>query len=328
MGMNPLAQRPWLITGAAGFLGSHVVEELLGQGMTVIGVDDLSSGRSEHLESFRKRLGFRFVLGDTRNVTAMSALLEKWRPITVIHLAAVHFIPAAVADPAFTISLNVHGTQALLTACRAGGVERFWFASTADVYAPAETAHSEDSPVAPMNIYGLSKWMGEQLVALEARYRPQVRFVIGRLFNLYGPRETNPHFIPEIMRHFRACPDEPLRLGNLWPGRDLVPVRDAARAIIDTLHRAPVGITTLNIGTGTAWSMQQVVDLVSELLGRHSEIDTDPAKIRHVERNHLQADVERLRQLIGWTPHANLRRGMAELLSAEGIHVNADLAKP
>jgi UDP-glucose 4-epimerase len=200
-------------------------------------------------------------------------------------------------------------------------VERFWFASTADVYAPGESAHAEDSPVTPFNIYGLSKWMGEQLVTLEAGYQPRGRFMIGRLFNLYGPRETNPHIIPEILRHLRARPKEPLALGNLWPRRDLVPVRDAARAIIDTMQRAPVGVTTLNIATGATWSMRQVVDLIADLLGRRSHIGTDPAKVRPTERKHLQADVARLRQLIGWTPHANLRQGLTELLRTEGMSV-------
>jgi UDP-glucose 4-epimerase len=163
--------------------------------------------------------------------------------------------------------------------------------------------------------------MGEQLVALDASYQPRARFIIGRLFNLYGPRETNPHLIPEILRHFRARPEEPLALGNLWPRRDLVPVRDAARAIIDTMHRAPIGVTTVNIATGVAWSMRQVVELITDLLGMRSHIGTDPAKVRPTERKHLQADVARLLQLIGWTPHANLRQGLTELLREEGMSV-------
>jgi UDP-glucose 4-epimerase len=317
--MSVLCERPWLVTGAAGFLGSHVVEELLDQGMRVVAVDKLSSGRAGHLQPFLGRPGFALAVEDIRNVAGMIAVFKQWRPAVVVHLAALHFIPAAVADPALTLNINVQGTQAVLSACRAAAVEHVWFASTGDVYAPAEGAHAEDGPLAPFNIYGVSKWMGEQLIALEAGFQRQGRFVIGRLLNLYGPGETTPHFIPEILRHFRERPEQSLCLGSLWPRRDLVPVRDAARAILATMHRAPLGVTALNIATGVAWSMQQVVELISELLEWRVQLQIDPAKIRPFERKHLQADVTRLQNLIGWTPHANLRRGLEELLSIEGI---------
>ena len=163
----------------------------------------------------------------------------------------------------------------------------------------------------------MPKAFGEQLVALEARVRPEARFFIGRLFNLYGPRETNAHILPEILVQLRADPDAALRLGSLWPKRDLVPVEDAARAVLATLDAAPVGVTTANIATGVAVSMREVLDLIGELRGKPLRIETDPAKVRPVERGHLQADVTELRGMIGWTPHTDLRRGLAELLAAE-----------
>jgi UDP-glucose 4-epimerase len=206
----------------------------------------------------------------------------------------------------------------VLSAARAAQVERIWFASTGDVYVPNERPHHEiNSPTGPFNIYGLSKLMGEQLVALESRIRPHARFVVGRLFNLYGPRETNPHILPEIIGQIRDNPTAPLRLGSLWPRRDLVPVGDAARAVIATLDTAPTGITTVNVATGVAVSMQEVLDLIGELRGRPLAIETDPAKMRPVERGHLQADVTKLRAMIGWTPHADIRRALADLLTLE-----------
>src|SRR5262249_2651386 len=146
--------------------------------------------------------------------------------------------------------------------------------------------------------------MGEQLVALESRQRPGARFVVGRLFNLYGPRETNPHILPEVLRQLRQAPDAPLRLGSLWPRRDLVPVRDGARAVVETLAQAPAGLTTFNVGTGVTWSMQEVLDLLGELRGAQLRVQTDPAKVRPVERAHLRADVRRLREFLGWVPRA------------------------
>jgi UDP-glucose 4-epimerase len=306
------------VTGAAGFLGSHVVEHLLARGTPIVAVDDFSAGHESFLAAHLGKPGFTLAKQDIRDAAALQQLFQTHRPSVVVHLAALHFIPACNADPARTVSLNVHGTQSVLSAARSVGAERFWFASTADVYAPNEQPHREsDTPVAPFNIYGLSKFMGEQLIALEARTRPDARFVVGRLFNLYGPRETNPHILPEIFDQLRANPDATLLLGSLWPKRDLVPVSDAARAVIAVLDAAKPGVTTVNVGTGVAVSMQAVLDLIGELRGKPLRIETDPAKVRPVERGHLEADVTKLREQIGWVPHADLRRGLAELLAAE-----------
>ena len=311
--------RPWVVTGAAGYLGSHVIDMLLARGTPVLAVDNLLTGKEAHLNRHRSAVEFTRANQDIRDVQSLELLFKHHRPAAVIHLAALHFIPVCTADPALTISLNVHGTQCVLSAARAGGIERFWFASTGDVYAPDDRPHHEvQSATSPFNIYGLSKLVGEQLVALEARIRPEAHFVIGRLFNLYGPRETNPHILPEILAQLRANPDTPLRLGSLWPKRDLVPVADAARAVIATLDAAPQGLTTVNVATGVAVSMRSILDLLGEIRGKPLMIETDPAKVRPVERGHLQADVSKLREMIGWVPHSDLRRGLAELLTAEG----------
>ena len=316
--MTAATVRPWAVTGAAGYLGSHVVEHLLARGTPVLAVDDLSTGRAAYLDAHWSNPLFTLAEQDIRDAAALRTLFELHRPAAVVHLAALHFIPTCAADPPLTVSLNVHGTQCVLSASRAAGVERFWFASTGDVYVPDEKPHHEtNSATGPFNIYGLSKLIGEQLVALEAKARLEARFVVGRLFNLYGPRETNPHILPEILSQLRANSDATLRLGSLWPKRDLVPVADAARAVIETLDAAPLGVTTVNVATGVAVSMQHVLDLIGELRGKPLAIETDPAKVRPVERDHLQADVTKLKQMIGWTPHSDLRRGLDELLRSE-----------
>jgi UDP-glucose 4-epimerase len=310
----------WVVTGAAGFLGSHVVELLLQRGVAVLGLDDFSGGKRQFLAPYLGHPHLTLLQQDIREVEALRRLFEQYRPVAVIHLAALHYIPACTADPVRTISLNVLGTQCVLTAARETAVERFFFASTGDVYLPSEQPHHEErSPTGPFNIYGLSKWMGEQLVQMEGRQRPQGRFVIGRLFNLYGPRETNPHILPEILGQLRRSSHQSLHLGHLWPKRDLVPVADAARAVVELMERAEVGVTTVNIATGVAVSMQEVVEILGQLLGRTLRVVTDPSKIRPVERPHLQADVTRLRHLLGWTPHADLVRGLAELLRHEAL---------
>jgi nucleoside-diphosphate-sugar epimerase len=119
--MNP---HSWLVTGAAGFLGSHIVEQLLLRQVPVIGVDNLSSGRWQFLAPFATHPLFEFVCKDIRDEATLTELCRRNCPDAAIHLAALHFIPAAMRDHGFAVSLNVHGTQSLLTACRESNTRR------------------------------------------------------------------------------------------------------------------------------------------------------------------------------------------------------------
>jgi UDP-glucose 4-epimerase len=295
-----------------------VVEHLLSRRIPVIGLDDLSTGRLEFVAPFVRDRLFAFVRGDVRDEDAVAQLCRSERPGSLVHLAALHFIPAAIRDPALTMSLNVHGTHCLLRACRAAPVVRFWFASTGDVYRSAQRAHEECDEIAPLNVYGLSKWMGEQLLHREVESDPRRRAIIGRLFNLYGPRETNQHIVPEILSQVRSG-SEVLWLGDLTSKRDLVPVADAAKAVVETLEQSTAGVSIVNVGTGVSVSMREVVDRIAELTGRPLRVEMDSSRLRPVERPHLQASVERLRAMIGWVPHGDLRRGLRDLLRQEGV---------
>ncbi len=311
--------QPWLVTGAAGFLGSHVAEHLLLQQVPVIGLDNLSTGQWQFLAPFASDRNFKFVCQDIRDEAALTVLFKRERPGTVIHLAALHFIPAAMRNPGLAVSLNVHGTQCVLSASREADVPRVWFASTADVYPSSDHPHHESTTCGPFNIYGLTKWTGEKLVHLEASAHPERHFVVGRLFNLYGPRETNPHILPEIISQIRNSRSRVLRLGNVSSKRDLVPVADAARAVVEMVEKSVPGVTTVNVGTGISVSMQEVVERISSITRQPLTIETDPSKVRAVERPYLQADVAALRSMIGWVPHGDLSRGLRELLLFEGV---------
>ncbi|MDX2036056.1 MAG: NAD(P)-dependent oxidoreductase [Isosphaeraceae bacterium] len=314
-----MSDRPWLVTGAAGFLGSHVVEDLLARGERVLALDNLQWGDVGFLEPSLANPNCSLLVADIRDAEGMRKLFARFRPANVVHLAALHYIPACVADPPLATAINVVGTQTVLSASIPSGLERFWFASTGDIYPLGDAPHREEERPSPFNIYGQTKWMGEQLVALAARDHPTKCFAVGRLLNLYGPRETNPHFLPELIKQIRDRPDAPLRLGNLWPKRDLVPVDEAACAVVEMTMAVPAGLTTANVATGTARSMQEVIDMIEEILGRRLPVEIDPAKVRPVERPHLQADVARLAALIGWTPRSDLRRGLERLLRGEGV---------
>lgn len=310
----------WLVTGAAGFLGSHLVDLLLAEGRRVVGLDDFSWGRPEHLARANQSPAFTLVRGDVRDPDLLLDLLRRHEIAVLAHLAALHFIPAAEADPVRAASINLVGTQAALHAAnRAENLRTFLFASTGDVYAPSEKPHAEEDPLEPFNVYGLNKLHGERMIELAAKRAPKHRrFLVARLFNLYGPRETNPHIIPEILRQIRDTPpganEVVLRLGNLWPTRDLVPVRDAARAFRLLPDAVPPGHAVVNVATGRSLGMDAVVRALEAIDGRPFRVLTDPDRVRPVERPHLRADVARLRKFLDWAPSPHLEEPLRELL--------------
>jgi UDP-glucose 4-epimerase len=221
-----------------------------------------------------------------------------------------------VAHPAEAIAVNVSGTQHLLDALLEAEPRRLVFASTADVYRPSETPHAETHATGPINVYGATKLVGEQLVEYHRARQPELQSVVGRLFNVYGPGETNPHVMPAIFDQLRAS--RVLSLGNLTPRRDYIFVADMAEALTGLLTEAPAE-TTVNVGTGKSTSVEELLGTLELLLGGDLEVRVDPDRVRPSDRPRLQASTERLRSILpGFEPVA-LEDGLKATLEAIGL---------
>lgn len=310
----------FLVTGGAGFIGSHVVRALLDEGNEVVVVDDFSVGRRELLPEADARLSIEEV--DVRDRAALAEAFRRHRPEVVVHLAAIHFIPTCDARPKDAFSVNVDGTRNALSCAVGSDVGKFFLASTAAVYAPHSEPHGEDDRVGPIDIYGASKQVAEELTEL-AHLKSGIPVVVGRLFNTYGPRETNPHLIPEVLMQF-ARGESTIQLGNLTPRRDYVHVDDVASGILRALEHSRHGHEVFNIGTGVGHSVASVVELVGSLAGREIDIVSTPERLRRVDRQDLAADIARM-GAIGWSPAVDLRTGLERLMRgpAEEILVSA-----
>jgi UDP-glucose 4-epimerase len=298
--------RPILVTGGAGFVGSTFVSQLLAEGRQVIVYDDLFTGREPPPAP-----GLTVVLGDIRDGERLAAVVREHRPGAVFHLAALHFIPYCNSHPVATMEVNVVGTQAVLESCRDSGVERLVFASSAAVYGIAARPHGEDEAPDPQDIYGLSKFLGEQQVAAFHR-ATGLPCVVARFFNIYGPGETNPHIIPEIFRQL-ADGHQTLALGNLTPRRDLIHVTDVARALRCFLEGEPSPYAVFNVGTGRAVSMAEVLAVLGDVLGKRIVVTQDPERMRPVDCPHLQADISRIQDAFAWQPQVTLEQGLRDL---------------
>lgn len=297
-----------LVTGGAGFVGSHLCERLAAEGHRVSVLDDLSRGRRDWVPS-----GTPIYEVDVRDREGVAAAFADAQPDWVAHLAALHFIPAVDEAPALADAINVGGTRNVLDAARSHLPNRLVFASTAAVYPNVPEPLSEKHDPAPIDLYGRTKLAGERLVA-EFAAETGVRCVSARLFNVMGPRETNPHVLPEIVSQVRSGAVE-LELGNLDPERDFVDARDVADAFTALLRDPEPGAATFNVGTGRSVSVGDIVRTCSEIVGRELVVRQVPERMRRVERAVLVADVTRVAEAVGWRAKRSLHDTLAELLA-------------
>jgi UDP-glucose 4-epimerase len=296
-----------LVTGGAGFIGSHVVERLLAREAGELHVlDDLSRGRREWLsrDVFLHQV-------DLREADSVRRTVADVHPEAVLHLAALHFIPAVDEAPEFARRVNVEGTQNLLDALSMSRPAVLLFASTAAVYADRSGPIPESSPVAPGDLYGETKATGEGLVAQFGK-QTGTHCVVARLFNVIGERETNPHVVPELVRQLRAGAPS-VQLGNLQTRRDYTDAVDVAEALVRLLLADP-GRTVFNVGSGRGTSVAELVSSCERILGREITVSVDQSRLRKHDRDELIADVKLLRAATGWAPTRSLEETLRRLL--------------
>jgi UDP-glucose 4-epimerase len=315
-----LASGKTLVTGGCGFIGSHLCAHLLQGGQDVVVADDLSLGRRGNLGALRvNEVDLQTV--DIRDVESLARLLQKSRPERVIHLAAIHFIPLCESDPLNAIRTNVEGTQALLQACEAAGsVHSVVLASSGAVYRPGTGAHRETDELRPTDIYGHTKHWAEQLIRL-FHSRTGVAVGIARIFNTFGPGETNPHFIPSVI--LQLTEGNTVRVGTLSTRRDYVYVTDVVKAIArlaDVCRER--GLLTCNLGREEAVEGSRIVELIGRAVGRDIKVVVDPRRVRADDRPVLASDCRLAHSELDWQAQIGLEQGLEATLErplGEGV---------
>jgi UDP-glucose 4-epimerase len=295
-----------LVTGGCGFVGSALVRRLVAESCEVVVVDDLSRGSRENLGPDQDRVSV--IQQDVAD--SLSRIFSSFQPQAVFHLAALHFIPDCDADPARCLQVNVDGTRSVLQAAAAlRGQVSLVLASSAAVYAPADGPHQEqEDSLGPVDVYGYSKLWAEELASGFAA-RTGTGVGIARLFNIFGPGETNAHFIPSLICQLKA--GESVRLGNLSSKRDYVFVDDVADALLRLARYVGDGQSaTVNIGSGRAYAGHEVVAALAGLSAAGVAPIIDPSRLRPVDRPTLLADPALAQKLLDWAPRTSLVDGL------------------
>jgi UDP-glucose 4-epimerase len=294
-----------LVTGGAGFIGSHLVDVLLEAGDEVTVVDHLRT--EANLEGAKAR-GARLVRGDVTDVAAMLDVFEDARPEAVYHLAAQIDVRRSVDDPSMDAHQNVGGTAAVLEAARSAGARRVVLASTAGVYGdPPRLPIAEDADVAPLSPYGASKAAAESYLALFSRLYGLSTLAL-RMSNVYGPRQ-NPHGEAGVVAIFcsAAAEGRPVTVfGDGSQTRDFVYVEDVVRAFAAAGNSDARG--AINISTGVETSL---LDLSAAL---SLETMSGPARLGEIARSSL--DPSAAADRLGWCAGTPLAEGLRRTLGA------------
>jgi len=312
-----------LVTGAAGFIGSSLVERLLSCGHTVVGLDNFDSFydpevKRRNLEVALADPNFRLVEGDIRDRELLDRLFRDGPFGTVVHLAARAGVRPSIADPELYTSVNLVGTTCLLEACRRHGIDRFLFGSSSSVYGnnakvPFAEADPVDHPISP---YAATKKAGEVLCHAH-HHLFGLKVACLRFFTVYGPRQR-----PEMaIHHFTRSIAGGLPIQQFGDGssaRDYTYVDDIVEGILAAMEHLS-GYHIWNLGGSRTVTLAGLIEMISRRLGREAQIDVKPMQPGDVDRT--WADTTRSRKELHWEPGIGIEEGLDRFIEWFGLHM-------
>lgn len=306
-----IADSTVLVTGAGGFIGSHLVERLVRAGSRVRALVRYNSRGDRGALAWTPRDvrdSVEVLLGDVRDVESVTRAVRGTD--YVCHLAAQIAIPYSYLNPRDFFETNVLGSLNFAQAALDAEVEHIVHTSTSEVYGSARFVPiTEDHPLHPQSPYAASK-VGADALMESYHHTYGLPVTVLRPFNTFGPRQSARAVIPTIIS--QALAGDTVKLGSVTPRRDLTYVEDTVEGYITALS-APNSIgSTLHLGTGVDVSVAGIVEIVADLVGHPLRVEQDPARIRpdNSEVKRLLSNPQRARETIGWTPRVDIREGL------------------
>lgn len=311
-----MAARKYLISGGAGFIGSHIAEALLKRNEEVRVFDNLATGNQSNLQALQNLPGtVEFIQGDVRDMDVVKAAVKGVE--VVFHQAALASVSRSIAQPVASLETNINGTQNVLLAARDAGVRRVVYASSSSVYGntPILPKH-EEMPTLPMSPYAVQKLTGELLCRVFTRVYG-IETVALRYFNVFGPRQDPaseyaaviPRFLTALLEKRR-----PIVFGDGEQTRDFTYIENVVQAnLLASTSTDAVG-EAFNIGCGERISLNRILHIVSELLG--IQVDAEYREQRPGDVRDSLADINKAQGLLGYTPTVNFREGLERTLAS------------
>lgn len=300
-----------LLTGGAGFIGSHLAEALLDAGVAVTVFDDFNDFydpaiKEGNLSGFRDRITLE--RGDLRDIPFVERVFEKGGFDCVIHLAARAGVRPSLADPRLYVSTNVDGTLNLLEACRAHGVKRFVFASSSSVYGVNEKVPFSESDLIQRTIspYAATKLMGEQLCSNYSNLYG-IRCVCLRFFTVYGPRQRPDLAIAKFTR--KIMDGQPIdQYGDGSTARDYTFIDDIISGLLAAARYEESDFGVFNLGGSETHSLKKLIGLIEDAVGKKADVRLLPDQPGDVPRTY--ADIAKARGVLGYSPSTSLEEGI------------------
>ena len=297
-----------LLTGGAGFIGSHLLERLIARGDDVAVIDDFNDYYDPRIKrSNLPKGGFRLHEGDIRDAAPVVA---REKPDLIIHLAARAGVRPSQKDPALYESVNVAGTLGLLEACRATGVKRFVFASSSSVYGDSPVPFREEDPaLRPISFYGVTKLMGEHYVRIYSSLHG-IHATCLRFFTAYGPRQRPDMAIHAFTKAVLEDRDIPM-FGDGSTERDYTYVTDIVQGVLGAVdHDEPYAV--YNLGESRTIPLRRLIELIGENAGRTPRIRQMPEQPGDVKRT--CASIDQARRRLGYDPKVPIEDGIREFV--------------
>ena len=303
-----------VVTGGAGFIGSHLAEALVARGVRVVVFDNYSTGNVRNLRNTRGAL--EIVKGDVRNLPAVRRAMQNVD--VVFHLAAVSAVAPSIADPLTCSDVNVGGTLHVLIAAREAGARRVVFTSSAAVYGADPTLpKTEDSPLSPLSPYAASKLAGEHF-AQAFSHVYGIETVSLRLFNVYGPRQSPESEDSGVVTRFLArltAGEAPAIDGDGEQSRDFIYVTDVVTALLCAATVPDASGEAFNVGSGHSTTINELATALTEVVLPGSSMCPIHRKERIGDVRHSCSDIAKARTLLQFEPTVNLKEGVSQTVA-------------
>ena len=307
-----------LVTGGAGFIGSHLCEELLGRGMKVVCFDNFEenypkSVKEANIRGLLDDKNFVLVEGDVRKKEDVSGVFRQHKINYVFHIAAKTGVRPSVNDPVSYFGTNVNGTINVLDACVKSKVKKFVFASSSSVYGSARIPFSESGLTVPDSPYGVSKLAAEHICRIYHNLYG-IKSVCLRFFTVYGPR-GRPDMAPYIFTD-RISRQLPVRVfGDGSSMRDYTYVKDAVAGLVKAME-ADMGFEVINIGSSKPLKLVDFIGVIEKLLGKKADVAVEGEQPGDMKATY--ADISKASLLIGFKPSVSVEQGMEEFVKWYG----------